>query len=73
MVIYAMGSALHTIDLPGPDLYFMSSLNYMVGAFYTISVLHAPKQFKKNLKNRCLIGIRTNGPVGDCLSSFLNF
>lgn len=46
----------------------MSSLNYMVGVFYTITVLHVPKQFKKNLKNRSLIEIRTNRSVGDCLS-----
>lgn len=50
----------------------MSSLNYMVGVFYTITVLHVPKQFKKNLKNRSLIGIRTNRSVGDCLSLCLN-
>ena len=63
MVIYAIGSALHPIELLGPDLYFMSSLNYMVGVFYTITVLHVPEQLKKNLKNRSLIGIRTNRPV----------
>ena len=63
MVIYAIGSALHPIELLGPDLYFMASLNYMVGVFYTITVLHVPEQLKKNLKNRSLIEIRTNRPV----------
>lgn len=47
MGIYAIGSALDPIELLGSDLYFMSSLNYMIGVFYTITVLHVPKQFKK--------------------------
>lgn len=67
-----MDSALHAIEVLGPDLYFLSRLNHMVGAFCTITVVNVPEEFKKNLKNRCLIEIRTNGHVGDCLFSLLN-